>query len=80
MTTIEIKTGMKTVVYRLESSSETCPVDYRISYQSYRYTEDSELAEIREMQTQLRDDISYTEFILDDYALNGIINTRNWSA
>ena len=78
MTKIEIKTGMKTVVYRTESTSETCPDSYRVQFQSFRYTEESELAEIRKMQSQLRDDITYTEFILDDYTLNGIINSRNW--
>lgn len=80
MSTIEITTGMKTVVYRLENNSETCPESYKISYQSFKYTEDWELAEIREMQGQLNDDISYIELIVDDRALNGMINARNWSA
>ena len=80
MNKIEITTGMKTIVYRLVNTSETCPESYRVSYQSFRYTEDWELAEIRKLQSQLNDTIEYIELILDDdRALNSVINARTWS-
>jgi len=79
MTTIEIRTGMKTIIVKKYSTSETCPDNYRTSYQAFRYTEDWELAEIREMLSNLPDDISTQTMILNDYALNDIINAKNWS-
>jgi len=81
MTKIELTTGSKTIIYKMVNNSHTCPESYRVTYQSYRYTEDWELAEIRRWKAQLDDDVHCTELILDDdKALNLIINADDWSA
>jgi len=86
MTKIEITTGSRTIIYKIVkeySIASMGNVNHKsVTYDSYKYTEDYELAEIRKMMEEDYSHHMYTveEMIIDDDGLNVIVNADNWSA
>ena len=90
---VEIKTGMKTIVFKIretigcvfEDGSDTRKTTTR--YESYRFSEDWELDSIREAvevalyeSQDYSNQVSITHIVLDEAGLNSAINAENWSA
>jgi hypothetical protein len=93
MTTTEITTGMKTIVFSIEETigcvfedgSDTRKTTTR--YESYRFSENWEVGEIREaVEVELYSNQDYSNqvrishIVIDDAGLNSAINADNWSA
>lgn len=86
MTKIEITTGSRTIIYKIVkeySIPSMGNVNHKsVTIDSYKFTEDYELDQIRKMMREDYEHPMYTieEMIIGDDGLNKIINADNWSA